>query len=109
MVISFDSSIVILDLYDRYPVAYVIRTRNDNNLVFKTYDKTILDNPDAKPIFHGDRGFQYTSMVFQSKLQKQEIKQSMSRVRHCIDNGPVEGFWRIIKSEMYQMYEITDE
>ena len=35
--------------------------------------------------------------------------QSMSRVGHCIDNGPTEGFWGIVKSEMYQMYEITDE
>ena len=35
--------------------------------------------------------------------------QSMSRVGHCIDNGPTEGFWGIIKSEMYQMYEISDE
>ena len=25
------------------------------------------------------------------------------------DNGPTEGFWGIIKSEMYQMYEISDE
>ena len=33
----------------------------------------------------------------------------MSEVVHCIDNGPTEGFWGIIKSEMYQMYEITDE
>ena len=33
----------------------------------------------------------------------------MSRVGHCIDNGPTEGFWGIIKAEMYQMYEITDE
>ena len=33
----------------------------------------------------------------------------MSRVGHCIDNGPIEGFWGIIKSEMYQMYEIIDE
>ena len=32
-----------------------------------------------------------------------------SRVGHCIDNGPTEGFWGIIKSEMYHMYEITDE
>ena len=37
------------------------------------------------------------------------MKQSMSRVRHYIDNEPSEGFWGIIKSEMYQMYEITDE
>lgn len=27
--------------------------------------------------------------------------QSMSRVGHCIDNGPTEGLWGIIKSEMY--------
>ena len=29
----------ILDLYDRYPVAFVISGRNDNQLVFKTFDK----------------------------------------------------------------------
>lgn len=33
----------------------------------------------------------------------------MSRVGHCIDNGPMEGFWGILKSEMYHMYTITDE
>lgn len=99
----------ILDLYDRYPVSYVISCRNDNRLVFKTFDKAIDSNPDAKPIFHSDRGFQYTSKVFQQKLKAHEMEQSMSRVGHCIDNGPTEGFWGIIKSEMYQMYKITDE
>lgn len=99
----------ILDLYDRYPVSYVISCRNDNKLVFKTFDKAITSNPNAKPVFHSDRGFQYTSKVFQKKLKDREMEQSMSRVGHCIDNGPTEGFWGIIKSEMYQMYEITDE
>ena len=99
----------ILDLYDRYPVAYVISTRNNNELVFKTFDKAIAANPEAKPLFHSDRGFQYTSKVFQMKLKEHKIEQSMSRVGHCIDNGPTEGFWGIIKSEMYQMYDITNE
>ena len=99
----------ILDLYDRYPVAYVLGSRNNNQLVFKTFDRAIAANPDAKPLFHSDRGFQYTSKVFQRKLSEQKMKQSMSRVGHCIDNGPTEGFWGIIKSEMYQMYDITDE
>ena len=99
----------ILDLYDRYPVAYVISTRNDNRLVFKTFDKAITSNPEAKPLFHSDRGFQYTSKVFQRRLKEHEMIQSMSRVGHCIDNGPTEGFWGIIKTEMYQMYAITDE
>ena len=99
----------ILDLYDRYPVGYVISTRNDNRLVFKTFDKAIAANPGAKPLFHSDRGFQYTSKVFQKKLKDYQMEQSMSRVGHCIDNGPTEGFWGIIKTEMYQMYNITDE
>lgn len=100
---------VILDLYDGYSVAYVISTRNDNRLVFRTLDKALAVNPEAKPLFHSDRGFQYTSKVFQRKLKEHEMLQSMSRVGHCIDNGPTEGFWGIIKAEMYQMYEITDE
>ena len=99
----------IIDLYDRYPVSYVISSRNDNKLVFKTFDKAISSNPHAKPVFHSDRGIQYTSNVFQKKLKVKEMEQSMSRVGHCIDNGPTEGFWGIIKTEMYQMYEIMDE
>ena len=99
----------ILDLYDRTPVAFVLGHRNDNQLVFKTFDQAMAANPDAKPIFHSDRGFQYTNEVFQGKLKKHGIQPSMSRVGHCIDNGPIEGFWGIIKTEMYQMYQIDDE
>jgi len=99
----------ILDLYDRYPVSYVISTRNDNQLVFKTFDKAIAANPGATPLFHSDRGFQYTSKVFQKRIREHQMEYSMSRVGCCIDNGPTEGFWGIIKTEMYQMYNITDE
>lgn len=87
----------------------MISARNDNRLVFKTFDKAITANPEAKPIFHSDRGFQYTNKAFRKKIEEQEMEQSMSRVGHCIDNGPTEGFWGIIKSEMYQMYEINNE
>ena len=65
----------------------------------KTFVRIML--PDAKPIFHSDRGFQYTSQAFYSRLKKHHMKQSMSRVAHCIDNGPMEGFWGILKREMY--------
>ena len=99
----------ILDLYDRSVVSHVISRRNDNKLVFQTFDKAIASNPDAKPIFHSDRGFQYTGRVFQTKLTNQEMEQSMSRVGRCIDNGPTEGFWGIIKSEMYYLQTFKDE
>ena len=98
----------ILDLYDRSVVSWVIRGRNDNRLVLDTFQKAIRANPDAKPLFHSDRGFQYTSRVFQMKLRQQGMVQSMSRVGHCIDNGPTEGFWGIVKSEMYYTRKFTD-
>ena len=36
-------------------------------------------------------------------LEKQGMRQSMSRVGRCIDNGPMEGFWGILKCEMYDL------
>ena len=60
-------------------------------------------NPTATPLFHSYRGFQYTGKTFKSKLNSINAVQSMSRVGRCIDNGPMEGFWGILKSEMYYL------
>lgn len=92
---------VILDLCDRRPVAYVYSDHNDNSLVFRTFDKALAENPGATPIFHSDRGYQYTSKEFRQKVINAGMTQSMSRIAHCIDNGPIEGFWGIMKREMY--------
>ena len=99
----------ILDLYDRRIVAYVIGDRNDNPLVFKTFDKAVKANPDAHPLFHSDRGFQYTNRTFHHKLEQAGVTQSMSRVAHCIDNGPMEGFWGILKRERYYGRKFTSK
>lgn len=45
---------VILDLCDRRPVAFVYSTRNDNPLVFDTFDKAVAANPGATPLLHSD-------------------------------------------------------
>ncbi len=99
----------ILDLYDRRIVAFVVGDRNDNPLVFKTFDRAVKANPDAHPLFHSDRGFQYTNRTFHQKLEKAGMTQSMSRVAHCIDNGPMEGFWGILKRERYYDKRFTNK
>lgn len=99
----------ILDLYDRRIVSFVIGDRNDNPLVFKTFDKAVKDNQEAHPIFHSDRGFQYTNRTFHHKLEKAGMTQSMSRVAKCIDNGPMEGFWGILKRERYYGRRFTSK
>jgi transposase InsO family protein len=91
----------ILDLYDRRIVSYVISDSNNNALVFDTFDAAVSSEPDAHPLFHSDRGFQYTNRIFHQKLIEAGMTQSMSRIAKCIDNGPMEGFWGILKRERY--------
>ena len=98
----------ILDLYDRRIVSFVIRDRNDTPLVFDTFDQAVAANPDAHPLFHSDRGFQYTNRTFHAKLESAGMVQSMSRIGKCIDNGPMEGFWGILKRERYYGRHFTD-
>ncbi|HBJ2602051.1 TPA: IS3 family transposase [Clostridium botulinum] len=93
----------ILDLADKSIVSFVIGHSNNNTLVFKTFDIAHEQHPDAKPLFHSDRGFQYTSKNFKKKLDDADMTQSMSRVSRCIDNGPMEVFWGMLKSEMYYL------
>ncbi|NFB18136.1 IS3 family transposase [Clostridium botulinum] len=93
----------ILDLADKSIVSFVIGHSNNNTLVFKTFDIAHEQHPDAKPLFHSDRGFQYTSKNFKKKLDDADMTQSMSRVSRCIDNGPMEAFWGMLKSEMYYL------
>lgn len=98
----------ILDLYDRRIITYKIGDSNNNELVFTMFDEARSLYPDAKPIFHSDRGFQYTNKVFHQKLVDAGMIQSMSRVGRCLDNAPMEGWWGILKSEMYYLKKFTN-
>ncbi len=48
----------IMDLYDNSIVEYKLSYRNNNKLVFKIFDSRLVNNPNVKPLFHSDRGFQ---------------------------------------------------
>lgn len=98
----------ILDLKDKGVVSFAMSRHNNNQLVFNTFDLAVSKYPNAHPVFHSDRGFQYTSKQFKSKLDKASMVQSMSRVGRCIDNGPMEGFWGILKCEMYYLGKFKD-
>lgn len=91
----------IMDLYDNSIIEYKLSFSNNNHLVFSMFDKAIGKHPDARPVFHSDRGFQYTGNVFKIKIEEAGITQSMYRVGRCIDNGPMEGFFGTLKVEMF--------
>jgi len=98
----------ILDLKDKGIISFAMGRSNNNQLVFDTFDLAISKYSDAHPLFHSDRGFQYTSKQFKTRLDKAGMTQSMSRVGRCIDNGPMEGFWGILKCEMYYLGNFKD-
>ena len=99
----------IMDLGAKDIVAYTIGESNNNHLVFSNLDLAIEKYPKAQPLIHSDRGFQYTSKSFKAKLDAAGMTQSMSRKGKCIDNGPMEGFWGILKTEMYYLNTFGDK
>lgn len=93
----------ILDLHDKTIVSYVMGHSNNNPLVFQTLKMALEAAQGSKPMLHSDRGFQYTSLKFKEMLDEAKMKQSMSRVGCCIDNGPMESFWGTLKCEKYYL------
>lgn len=91
----------IWDLEDKSIVSITLGNSNNNELVFKNFNDAHSKYPEAKPIFHSDRGYQYTTKTFKTMLDNAGMTQSMSRVAMCIDSGPMEAFLGMLKSEMY--------
>lgn len=100
---------VILNFCDRRIVSYVRSERNDDPLVFKTLDKAVQANPNVHPLFYSDRGFQYTNQTFHHKFMQAGMAQGMFRIVQCIDNGPMEGLWGILKQERYYGKRFTSK
>jgi len=93
----------ILDLFDNSIVAQRFSFRNNNQLVFETFEAALAANLGAAPMVHSDRGFQFTSYGFRTILKAHEMTQSMSRPGKCIDNGPMEAFFGKLKAERYHL------
>lgn len=56
-------------------------------------------------IFHTDQGWQYQHHLFQNWLKNHGITQSMSRKGNSLDDGMMEGFFGILKREMFYGFE----
>lgn len=64
-------------------------------------------------IFHSDQGWQYQHQSYQQRLKNNGIKQSMSRKGNSMDNGMMENFFGLLKTEMFydqeNRYETLDD
>ena len=94
----------VIDLCDRYPVALCVAERNDTLLTDTVMNKAHEAYPCARPLYHSDRGFQYTRAQFKTLLCDYGMTQSMSRVSRCIDNGPCEQYQGQLKEIIAVLY-----
>lgn len=64
-------------------------------------------------IFHSDQGWQYQHFSYQQRLKNKGIRQSMSRKGNSMDNGLMENFFGLLKTEMFYdqeyKYKTIDE
>ena len=58
-------------------------------------------------ILHSDQGWQYQHQYYHHFLKDKGIQPSMSRKGNSPDNGMMESFFGILKSEMFYGYEKT--
>jgi len=101
---------VILDLYNREILSYMISHKNDNQLVINTIRKVSEGTGKISGvILHSDQGSQYTTEYYSRLLLSKGIVQSMSRRGNCLDNAPVECFFSHLKSELVYIRKFSSE
>ncbi len=104
----------ILDGYAGDIVSYNISRIPDFHQINDMMNKAFKTNPDIKDlIFHSDQGWQYQHYNYQRTLSNHGITQSMSRKGNSLDNGLMENFFGLLKTEMFynqeDNYRNTDE
>ena len=92
---------VILDLFSRRIVGWAMDQAIDRSLVLSALDMAIVSRrPAQNMLCHSDRGSQYASDDYQTRLKDAGIVCSMSRRGNCWDNAPTESFFASLKKEM---------
>lgn len=101
---------VILDLFSRKVIAYKISKKNSTQLITSTFKMAWEQRtPEAKLIFHSDRGSQYTSHRFRQLLHERSVVQSFSNSGKPHDNAVAESFFATFKKEEVYRKNYTSE
>lgn len=91
----------ILDGFNQEVISYNISKSPNLEQIYDMLNKA-FDNKDLFGlIFHSDQGWQYQHQSYQQRLKNKGIKQSMSRKGNSMDNGLMENFFGILKTEMF--------
>lgn len=97
----------VLDGYNSEVINFTLSRSPDLKQVQTMLEKAFPDTSYRGTILHSDQGWQYQHQSYHHFLASKNIRPSMSRKGNSPDNGMMESFFGILKSEMFYGYEKT--
>ena len=97
----------VLDGFNSEIISYNLSTSPNLEQVKAMLDQAFTEEHYENTILHSDQGWQYQHQYYHQFLEDKGIQPSMSRKGNSPDNGMMESFFGILKSEMFYGYEKT--
>lgn len=94
----------VLDGFNSEIIAYNLSTSPNLEQVKAMLDQAFGEEHYENTILHSDQGWQYQHDFYHYFLENKGIQSSMSRKGNSPDNGLMEYFFGILKSEMFYGY-----
>ena len=95
----------VLDGFNSEIIAYNLSTSPNLEQVKTMLEQAFTEKRYENTILHSDQGWQYQHDSYHQFLEGKGIQASMSRKGNSSDNGMMESFFGILKSEMFYGYE----
>ena len=95
----------VLDGFNSEIIAYNLSTSPNLEQVKTMLEQAFTEKHYENTILHSDQGWQYQHASYHQFLESKGIQASMSRKGNSPDNGMMESFFGILKSEMFYGYE----
>ncbi|MDG9154337.1 IS3 family transposase [Streptococcus pneumoniae] len=97
----------VLDGFNSEIIAFNLSTSPNLEQVKSMLEQAFTEKYYENTILHSDQGWQYRHDSYHRFLESKGIQASMSRKGNSQDNGMMESFFGILKSEMFYGYEKT--
>ena len=97
----------VLDGFNSEIIAFNLSCSPNLEQVKDMLDQAFGEEHYENTILHSDQGWQYRHDFYHQFLESEGIQPSMSRKGNSPDNGMMESFFGILKSEMFYGYEKT--
>jgi transposase InsO family protein len=95
----------IKDLCDQSIVGWSMGIRQTTDLVVNALVMALgRRHPEGDLVHHADRGSQYTSLEFSTRLADWGIAPSFGKTGNCFDNAAMESAWATIKKEIRHIH-----